>query len=116
VQQVGGSYVLSLIERKVLLNLRIIARPEAMVAYVVLIPIFLFWAYRVPAKLKDEIFRDRQIVASLKGFLIGILAAFALNDSGIVMAVLMFGMLSSIVLYSMMEIIGSGKAEEPDHA
>ncbi|MEN6355468.1 MAG: hypothetical protein ABFD83_00125 [Armatimonadota bacterium] len=115
-QRVGGDYVLTLIERKVLLNLRIIVRPEAMVAYAVLIPIFLFWTYRVPAKLKDEIFRDRQIVASLKGFLIGILAAFVLNDSGIVMAVLMFGMLSSLVLYTMMEIVGSGKAGESDNA
>ncbi|MCE5314547.1 MAG: hypothetical protein ABFD49_08005 [Armatimonadota bacterium] len=103
VQKVGGGYVLSLIARKVLLNLRIAAHPEAVLAYIVLIPICLFWAYRIPARLKEEIFRDKSVAASLKGLLIGMLVALLFNDSGIVMALLMFGMMSSLLIYLMIE-------------
>jgi hypothetical protein len=104
VQRIGGDYVLSLIARKALLNLHVATHPEAVLAYVVLIPISLFWVYRIPAKLKDEIFRDRHLVASLKGLLIGMVAALVLNDSGIVMALLMFGMMSSLLIYSLIEV------------
>ncbi|MHB9037581.1 MAG: hypothetical protein ACYC64_13015 [Armatimonadota bacterium] len=104
VQRIGGDYVLSLIARKVMLNLHVATHPEAVLAYFVLIPIGLFWIYRIPAKLKDEIFRDRHVAASLKGLLIGMVAALVLNDSGIVMALLMFGMMSSLLIYSLIEV------------
>ena len=107
VQRVGGDYVISLIVRKMLLNLHIIVRPEAIIAYAVLIPSFLFWVYKVPRKLKDEIFADRSVAACIKALLVGMITALLFNDSGIVMALLMFGMLACLMLYFIIESIGA---------
>ncbi|MCE5322483.1 hypothetical protein LLG46_04105 [bacterium] len=115
VQRIGGDYVFSLIVRKVMLNLRIIVRPEAMIAYAVLIPTYLLWVYRVPSRFKEAFMSDKPTTASLKGLLIGMLVALIFNDSGMVMALIMFGMFSSLVLYFMMET-AAGKSEEANSA
>ncbi|MCE5200390.1 hypothetical protein LLG39_15595 [bacterium] len=104
VEKVGADYLVAMVSRKVLLNLMIAALPWAIMAYSVLGAIIAFVTYKFPSQFKKELFKDKHVTAGLKGLMVGMLAALLFNDSGIVMALLMLGMMGVVLLYSFLDI------------
>ena len=101
--RLGDGYVIPIVLRKVLLNLGITTSDVAVKVYLAFVPFLALWVYGLQSKITAMLGRDPRLVAALKGMLYGALAAFLLNDSGVVMANIMIAMIVLVLLYSLLE-------------
>lgn len=100
---VGGSYWLGIMARKALLNARLISSKTAENAFLVFVPFFALWFWRLQPVFARSLGPDRAIRPGLGAVLAGAAAAFLANDSGVVMAAIFAAMTTLAVLYSMLE-------------
>lgn len=101
-EKLGMGYVLSMVSRKVLLNLSIFVSHTSQRVIFAFIPFFAAWIYGASGRLRQMMGKKRAYVG-IKGFFLGVAAAFLFNDSGIVIAGIMVAMILVILLYSLLE-------------
>ena len=98
----GVLYLASIMIRKALYNLQIMFSSNGLYVFgAFVIPICL-WLWKLSASVSAKI-NDRYAKASLKALLWGCLCAFICNDSGITMAGIMLGLITSCIVYSLLE-------------
>lgn len=102
VQQLGSGFLVSMLSRKALLNLRLFFSASGLRALMFYLPVTLVWLYRVSPRARDLFGTDKRVFAGLKAVGIGCLLAIFLNDSGVVMASIMLVMLLVVLLYSLL--------------
>jgi hypothetical protein len=99
----GVAALISLSTRKALMNLRLAVSEQALNAYLVFALFIGLWFWRVQPSVCELLGSDARLKTGLKAFLIGVAAALLLNDSGVVMAAIMLGMLAAFLLYVVLE-------------
>jgi len=102
-QRLGDGYVLTLMLRKALFNLKITATGIGVKVLLGFTPLFIFWFYGMLREIRKLFGRDRAVIAGLKAVLAGMVAAYLLNDSGVVFATMMIGITMLILLYCVLE-------------
>ena len=99
----GVGYIISLIMRKVFINLAIIISKQSSTILMIFVPFFMLWFYGVNGKINKMNADKPELIQGLKAILVGIATAFLLNDSGFVMACIMLAMLLIVLLYSLLD-------------
>lgn len=99
----GAGYLMSMVTRKLLLNLRLSLSHTALMAYLAFIPLVLVWVFKVREKVNSIIGDDRRATAALKAIVIGAVTALLIEDSGIVMGGIILGMQLIFLLFALME-------------
>lgn len=102
-EKLGGGYLSSLAMRKVLFNLRITFSITGLHYALAFVPFLALWFWGVAGKVHEAFKSDARMVAGMKAVLIGAVAAFLLNDSGIIFAGIMIAMIVLVLLYSLLE-------------
>lgn len=96
-------YLAVLAGRKLLMNVRLLGTRQATTALLAFLPFFVLWFSGTQRRV-DDFLQDRpRLRWGLIAGLIGAVAAFLLNDSGIVSAFLILACLVQALLYSMLE-------------
>ncbi len=106
VSSLDSSLVEHLIEMaklKIELHVSLLEDTNAILAVLVFLPFLGLWFWKIKSRLKNA-FRDvPDVYAGLKAILIGAVAAFIFNDSGIVFAGVMIAVLMLPLLYLLLE-------------
>ncbi len=105
----GFRGVLLLAARKCLMNLRITISEHAQNAYITFAPFIALWLWKAQPRLAMALTPDDRANAGLKALVVGAIATFILNDSGIVMAAIMLGMTAAALLYILLEQDSDGE-------
>lgn len=109
VQSVGVDYVLAVVFRKVLLNLRHMGLDHTAWVVMAFVPFLGLWFWGVQGKVMGRLAGDKAVAVGLKAVLVGAGAAFLFNDSGIVMSSIMLSITVLVLIYSLL-----GKQEDAD--
>jgi hypothetical protein len=112
-EKLGAGYLWSLAMRKVLFNLRITFSMDGLHYALAFVPFLALWFGGVQGKVRTVFKDDPRIVAGMKAVLIGAVAAFMLNDSGIIFAGIMMAMTMLMLLYSLLEELRVERRELP---
>lgn len=102
-EKLGGGYLASIAMRKVLFNLRIAFSKEALFYALAFVPFLALWFGGVKGKVRTAFKADPRTLAGMKAVLVGAVAAFLLNDSGIIFAGIIMAITMLILLYSLLE-------------
>jgi len=100
---VGGDYWADLIGRKVLMNLKLTFSNTAQRAFLGFAPFIGLWLWKIHSRVKALFAEDKVVFPGLKALLVGAVVAYAVNDSGIVIASIMVAMTVAILLYTLLE-------------
>lgn len=106
-KKLGGGYLGSLAVRKVLFNLGITFSAAGLHYALAFVPFLALWFWKVRDKANTLLKEDARILVGMKAVLIGAVAAFMLNDSGIIFAGIMIAITALVLLYSLLEKVAS---------
>ena len=116
VGKLGNGYLVAIVLRKVLLNITLTASGTAVKAFLAFTPFLALWFYGIQGKVKQLFVKDPCMIAGLKAVVVGAVAGYLFNDSGVVMAGIMLSMMIAILLYCLLETLdvdaGRGKIEQ----
>ena len=101
--KLGVGYLLSIVSRKTLLNLRIMVSKNGVRAFMAFLLPLVLWSWRIHGSVRMKIADDEYTWAGLKSLLYGVLVAFLFNDSGVVMASIMLAMAMLLLIYALLE-------------
>ncbi len=103
VERFGGSYIVAIALRKILFNLKTTFSVKGVSVLAAFVPFLTLWFWGVRGKLADMLKQTPRVMAGTKAILVGSVAAFLFNDSGIVFAMAMIAITVIILLYSLVE-------------
>ncbi|MGI6296665.1 MAG: hypothetical protein ACOX3G_11315 [Armatimonadota bacterium] len=103
VERFGGSYIISIALRKILFNLKTTFSVKGISVLAAFAPFLTLWFWGVRGKLAQMLKQTPRVMAGTKAILVGSVAAFLFNDSGIVFAMAMIAITVIILLYSLVE-------------
>ncbi len=116
VSKLGNRYLVAIVLRKVLLNITLTGSGTAVKAFLAFTPFLALWFYGIQGKVKQLFIKDPCMIAGLKAVVVGAVAGYLFNDSGVVMAGIILSMMIAILLYCLLETLdvdaGRGKIEQ----
>lgn len=102
-EKLGGGYLVSLALRKVMFNLQTTFSVKGISVTLGFVPFLALWFWGVQGKVREVFKQDGRVMAGVNAVMVGALAAYMLNDSGIVFAAIMIAMTVLVLLYSVLE-------------
>lgn len=111
-EKLGANYLVALVSRKMLINLRLCGTKQATWVVMAFLPFLVLWFWGIQGKVIKILGKDKVAVGGLKSILVGAVMSFIFNDSGVVMASIMIAMMVLVLVYSLLEKDEAGACRE----